>query len=165
MNENARGGVYDHSRLKTLGVTMFATAILTALLGASPLSQNDLHEVIVHKNYKNEIATKNEVWKVFTDRKRVFDDGVRIQPVLSRDDAIHRSFCANSLGMTSHQFRTFWLRKRFTEPARLPIQSPSDSVTRQAVQERSNWIGVVAASSTRSRLRNLNRSLRMRSRL
>jgi hypothetical protein len=142
---------------------MFTTAILTAILASSPVSQNEIHEIITHKNYEKEISTKNEVWKVFTDRKRLFDDGVRIQPVLSQEDAIHRSFCANSLGMTSHQFRTFWLRKRFTEPARLPIQSPSDAVTRKGVQERSNWIGVVAASSTRSRFRNLNRALRLHS--
>ena len=151
--------------LKILGVTMFTTVILTAMLASAPLSQIETHEVIVHKEYKDQVADKHQIWKVFTDRKRAFEDGTRIQPVISSNKAVHRSFCRTTLGMTPHQFRTMWLRKRFTGPARLPIQSPSDQVTRREIQTRGNWIGVVAASSTSSRLRHLNRPPSVRSRL
>ena len=126
---------------------------------------NETYNVISHQNYRAETSSQNAVWRIFTDRKRVFHDGVRIQPVISSDDAIHRAFCENSLGMTPHQFRTYWLKKRFTSPARLPLQSPSDSVTRKGVRDRSNWIGVVAASSSNYRLRHLNRPMRLRSQL
>ena len=149
----------------TLGVPMFTTLLLSALVSTANISQNETYNVISHQDYRAETSSQNAVWRIFTDRKRVFHDGVRIQPVISSDDAIHRAFCENSLGMTPHQFRTYWLKKRFTSPARLPLQSPSDSVTRKGVRDRSNWIGVVAASSSNYRLRHLNRPMRLRSQL
>lgn len=142
---------------------MFTTVLLTALITSSTSSHNETYEVISHKKYQAEVSSNNEIWKIFTDRKRAFRDGVKIQPLLSSNDQIHRAFCNDSLGMTSHQFRTFWLRKRFTEPAKLPERSPSDRITRLGVQDRRNWIGVVASSATLSRLRHLNRPFRLRS--
>ena len=144
---------------------MLTTLLLSALVSTSNISHNEIYDIITHQGYQAEASSHNAVWRIFTDRKRVFDDGVRIQPVLSSDDTIHRAFCANSLGMTPHQFRTYWLKKRFTSPAKLPIQSPSDSVTRKGVRERRNWIGVVASSSTNDRLRHLNRPIRLRPQL
>ena len=109
---------------------MFTTAILAAMYASAPLSQIETHEVIVHKEYKDQVADKHQIWKVFTDRKRVFEDGTRIQPVLSNNKAVHRSFCENyTRNDATHQFRTMWLRKRFTEPARLPIRSVGQSDT------------------------------------
>lgn len=144
---------------------MFTTVLLSALVSTAYVSQSETYDVISHQDYRAETSSPNAVWRIFTDRKRVFDDGVRIQPVISGNDAIHRAFCVNSLGMTPHQFRTYWLKKRFTSPARLPLQSPSDAVTREGVRDRSNWIGVVAASSSNYRLRHLNRPMRLRSQL
>ena len=130
----------------TLGVPMFTTLLLSALVSTANISQNETYNVISHQDYRAETSSQNAVWRIFTDRKRVFHDGVRIQPVISSDDAIHRAFCENSLGMTPHQFRTYWLKKRFTSPARLPLQSPSDSVTRKEFET----VAIGSASSPRA---------------
>lgn len=119
-------------------------ALWIAIVLAPVLSQAGEITIIANQSIKESNLSKKDIRRIFTGKKKFWDDRVRIVVVIQKDSAIHKSFLDTYVKKTPSQFASSWNKLIFSGKRSAPHSFEGDQNVAKYVSETQGAIGYVA---------------------
>ncbi|MBT3784296.1 hypothetical protein HOF92_04910 [bacterium] len=101
--------------------------------------------VIVHANSPLVEIHRNELKRIYMNRRDQWKHGGAIQKAVLRGGDTHKELCRTILRQEPKRFERYWVRLVFTGQGIAPVSLKSDSEMLKYVSENKNSLGYVSA--------------------
>jgi ABC-type phosphate transport system substrate-binding protein len=138
-------------RLRRLALPVVAAALLAALPAAQAAPAV---RVIANKELDTTRIETDELARIYTGKKTLWDSGQRIAPAMLDDTSpTSEAFMEKVVHKTSSQFRAFWKRQLFSGGGAPPRTFRTSAQVAEFVARQPGAIGVVEAGFTDDRVK------------
>ncbi len=112
-------------------------------------------KIVVNKKNPISALSKSDIKKIYTGKKKAWDNGSTIIPIVLKKSPVFGKFLKQAVHKNNSQFNSFWKRAVFTGTGNPPKEFSTDKEVINFISQNPQAIGFVSGNSNIGNLKEI----------